>query len=83
MEKYIERWLQKGLIDSATSRELMEDMVSEKVRLLKLRFNANALIIAILWVGFQRGYEKKDQILIGIMNTCTMVYLISNYYHWG
>jgi uncharacterized membrane protein len=44
---------------------------------------ANALIIAILWAGFRKGYEKKDQTLIGIMNTCTMVYLISNYYQWG
>ena len=44
---------------------------------------ANALIIAILWAGFQKGYDKKDQTLIGIMNTCTMVYLISNYCHWG
>lgn len=43
---------------------------------------ANALIIAILWTGFKEGYEKKSQNLIGIMNTCTMLYLSINYSYW-
>ncbi|MBO7536718.1 MAG: DUF2157 domain-containing protein [Alphaproteobacteria bacterium] len=43
---------------------------------------ANVLIIAILWVGFKEGYEKKSQNLIGIMNTCTVIYLSLNYGHW-
>ncbi len=44
---------------------------------------ANALMIAILGMGFKRGYKERNQSLIGIMNTCTMIYLILNYCHWG
>ncbi len=54
-----------------------------KLSAIVLVYIADALMIMIFWVGFKRGYKEKNQSLIGIMNNCTMIYLISNYYHWG
>ena len=53
MEKYIQRWLKKGLIDSTTSQKLIEDMESERVRILKLRFNIFVYTLAAICIGMR------------------------------